>query len=272
MAGGSYNLTWRAADPAVNRGPLAATYEKLTPAEWLARFGAYPQGAATSPLANAQYAAPGGADDSVASLAPKNMELGQIVPFFVEIRVSGSTAPENGVIEFRPYWLTKTTNGSDFGFDPNFQVLAAFVDRGDPDTLDANGSASVLNVTSNIANANTSNEQIQSTIRVGGLENGDRVIVEIWVALKPTIPSSAQGNVQTGLISARTASGDTISTGNQTIPLLRAQEFFSSEADLSIIQTDSLSSGLTAGDDALQVRAGAAEAALAAQHQRDASL
>ena len=37
-------------------------------------------------------------------------------------------------------------------------------------------------------------EQIQGDIRVSGLNSGDRVIVEIWVVLKSSIPTGVTGN------------------------------------------------------------------------------
>ena len=71
MSGGSYTVRLSAADPEVNKGPLAPTYDKLTPAEYLAIHGSYPIGFATDPLANAESATPAGANDSVSSLASK---------------------------------------------------------------------------------------------------------------------------------------------------------------------------------------------------------
>ena len=50
---------------------------------------------------------------------------------------------------------------------------------------------------------------------------------------------SVTGNVQTSLVSAHTGTGSTINTGNQTVPLLKVQEFFNSDADLSVIKSDS---------------------------------
>ena len=243
-ASGSYGVKWYAADPAVSRAPYLPTYVKQPPSS-LACPGAGLSGGAgraADPLANAvAYASPATSNnlDAVTSLAPKDLALGQIVPFEVEITVNGSTAPENGVISFTPYWLTKTTSGDDFGYDPAYKVYCAFVDTADPGTSDPGGNAKVASWTSTVANTGTNNEQIQGTINVAGLDNGDKVIVEIWVVLKSTIPAGSTGNVQTGLVSAQTATGDTINTGNQTVPLLRVREFFTSSADVSVTKSDS---------------------------------
>jgi uncharacterized repeat protein (TIGR01451 family) len=252
VSGGSYSISWLAADPALNRGPLAPTYEKLTPAEWIAAKGSYPTGISTDPLTGAEaYASPAirSNEDGVTSLAPKDLALGQIVPFFLEVTVTGDTSAENGSITINPYWLTKTTSGDDFGFDPDHMLLAAFVDSGDPAHLDADGKARVSSFSSVVEKANTSNEQIVGTVNLTGLNKGDRVIVELWVALKSDIPAGAGGNVQTGLVGASTAAGDRINAGNQTLPLLQVQDFFKAVADVRVVQSDNLSTLLT-GDDA----------------------
>ena len=235
-AGGSYSLNWTAADPAVNNAPYLPTYSKVPPTSLACPTPSGSGGRASDPLANAVFGNP---KDSVESLAPPSMALGQIVPFEVKITVSGSTAPENGVIQFTPYWLTKVTSGGNFGYDPAYKVYCAFVDTADAASVDPGANAKVDSWTDTVVNTGTSNEQIQGTIQVSGLDNGDSVIVEIWVVLKNTIPPGISGNVQTGLVSARTITGETINTGNQTVPLLRVGEFFSSNADVSVTKSDS---------------------------------
>jgi uncharacterized repeat protein (TIGR01451 family) len=226
-AGGAYNLNWTAADPAPNNAPFLPTYPKVPPSSLACPTLSGGVRRAGDPLANAEYG------------APKDMALGQIVPLEVKISVSGSTSPENGVIQFSPYWLAKTTSGGNFGFDPADGVYCAFVDSADAATSDLGANAKVNSFTSTTAMAGTNNEQIQGTLQVSGLDNGDSVIVEIWVVLKSTISAGVSGNVQTSLFSASTASADTINAGNQTVPLLRVQEFFSSSADISVSKSDS---------------------------------
>ena len=233
--GGSYNLNWTAAEPAVNKGSYLPTYMKVSPTSLACPTPSGSVGRAADPLAHAVFGNP---KDSVESLAPQDMALGQIVPFEVKISVSGSTAPENGVIQFTPYWLTKTTSGNDFGYDPAYEVYCAFVDAADAAAIDPGANAKVDSWTDTVADTGTSNEQIQGTFQVSGLDDGDSIIVEIWVVLKSTIPAKASGNVQTGLLSAKTASGDTINTGNQTVPLLQVGDFFKADADVSVTKSD----------------------------------
>ena len=144
---GSYTLKWYAADPEVNRAPFFPTYPKLEPVELPCPAPSGGSGIASNPLLNAYaYATPPIPSnlDAVTSLMPKDMALCQIAPFFVEITVTGSTAPENGIINFNPEWLTKTTSGKDFGFDPAYGVYCAFVDQAEPGTVDPEGDAKVL--------------------------------------------------------------------------------------------------------------------------------
>jgi hypothetical protein len=189
-------------------------------------------GRAADPLANAvAYATPAVPSnlDAVTSLAPKDMALCQIVPFFIEITVSGSTAPENGIITIDPEWLAKTTSGDNFGFDPAYGIYCAFVDYADPGTTDPGANAKVDSYSATTLGIGTNNERIHGTIQVSGLNDGDRIIVEVWVALKCTIPVGSTGNVQTSIAGAHTGpsntTGDNINSGNQTVPLLKVQEF-----------------------------------------------
>lgn len=232
-AGGAYTLNWSAADPEPNSAPYLPTYPKLTP-------GSAPacpvSGRAQDPLRDAIFGAP---KDSVESLAPEWLALGTIVPFEVLITVNGDTTPENGVIQFTGRWLAKTTQGGDFGFDPAYGVLCAFVDYGDAASIDPLANAQVDSYASTTVSPGTGNEAINGTIVVSGLESGDSIVVEIWVVLKDYWPpTGATGNVQTGLVSATTATGDRISTGNQTVPLLRVGEFTTSDVDLRLTKTD----------------------------------
>ncbi|MDB5278840.1 MAG: hypothetical protein JWR61_3795 [Ferruginibacter sp.] len=241
-AGGSYSLKWVAADPAMNTGPYQPTYQKLAPALLSCSTPSGGIGRANNPLPDAvAYAAPPLSSnfDAVPSLAPKDMALCQVVPFFIEVDVTGPTSL--GVININPEWLAKTTSGDDFGFDPAYGVYCAFVDYGDPGTNDPGANAKVDSYSATTLDAGGSNERIHGTIQVSGLEQGDKVIVEIWVVLKCSIPVGSSGNVQTALIDAHTGAvgdgGDGINTGNQTVPLLKVQSFFTAQADISVTKT-----------------------------------
>ena len=234
-AAGSYSLNFTAADPKINNAPYLPTYTKVKPSQMACPTPSGSAGRAADPLTHAVFGNP---KDSVESLAPPDMALGQIVPFEVKIAVSGSTTPENGVILFTPYWLTKVTSGGDFGYDPAYEVYCAFVDTADAATVDPGANAKVDSWTDTVLNVGTSNEQIQGTFQISGLDSGDSVIVEIWVVLKSIIPAGISGNVQSGMGGAQTAAGATINTGNQTVPLLQVGSFFTADADVSVTKSD----------------------------------
>lgn len=275
----SYSLKWYASDPSLNKGSYLSTYTKLSPSEYLAQGFTLPTGRADSTTTNPLDGAVAYGNsftsnqlDAVTSLAPKDMALGQIVPFQLEINANNVSSTLPGIITFTADFSTKTTSGGNFGFDPNYKIIAAFVDGRDAGTveIDSNphqegiqGNATVDFFSSTIVDANTSNERIRGTFQVSGIDSGENIIVEIWAVLKDNIPLGVTGNVQTRIVSAEIGDtdpdtpgiqpGTTINTGAQTVPLLRVQEFFSSSADLSVVVSDSvnasLSTNLTATND-----------------------
>jgi uncharacterized repeat protein (TIGR01451 family) len=237
-AQGSYSLDFAAADPGDS-----PTYTKQTPAQ----FGACPTpsggtGRASDPMANAIFGNP---KNAVESLAPEDMILGQIVPFETEIRVTNSVLPENGRIKIVQEYLAKTTNGGNFGFDPSFGLYCAFIDTNDSGNSTLAAGTKVESFSWTIIDPGGSNERIQASIILSGLVNPERAVLETWVVLKSSIASGTSGNVQSSIQSAQTCTnagcttGNSISVGAQTVPLLRVQEFFSSDADLAVAKSDS---------------------------------
>ena len=240
--GGAYSIKFYAADPAVNDAPYLPTYEKLTPSEQPPIVG----GRYDDPLPDAVAYGPTAAPshlDAVTSIMPKNLALGQIVPFEIEIAVLGDTTPENGMITFTSGWNTHTVNGQNFGFDPAYMVYSAFVDYGDAGSVDPGSNATVDSYSDVLAGSGAT-EEIQGTFIVSGLDSGDNIIVEVWLVLKSTIPVTVGSNVPTRMISADTVvSGpdapQTINVGNQTVPLLQSKDFYTEQAEVSVTKSDS---------------------------------
>jgi len=152
------------------------------------------------------------------SLAPEDLVLGQIVPFEAYITVNGSTQPENGKISMEMFWSTKTTSGSDFGYDGKYMVYAAFVDI--THSTDPLENARVTKIDNK---PNTAD--FTSVITVEGLDNGDIISVEIWVVLQETLPNKIAGNNDSSFVRADTASGEVITKSAQTVPLLKPSDF-----------------------------------------------
>jgi uncharacterized repeat protein (TIGR01451 family) len=83
-----------------------------------------------------------------------------------------------------------------------------------------------------------SNQYIQGTFNVSGLDNGDQVVIEIWVILESTIPPKSSGTISATVDSAQTASGDKITSGQQSTDINKIGQFFTNEADVSVVKTD----------------------------------
>jgi uncharacterized repeat protein (TIGR01451 family) len=229
-SGGAYSITFFSADPDPQKGP---TYQKLPPTV-LACPGT--AGRYADPLLNSTR--------TVTTLDPSLMALGQVIPDIFQITVSThvSTSPENGTIQFVASWDTHTTPGDNFGYDKNYMIYCAFVDTAYPGTIDANANAKVVSVTSYLTNSGLPTEAIVGVFTVSGLDSGDNVFVKVWTVLDSTIPTGANGNVQSALLSAQTVATtpDKINTGNQTTGLKNgAQSFFNANADLGITKTAS---------------------------------
>lgn len=116
-----------------------------------------------------------------------------------------------------------------FGYDRNLGVIAAFVDASDPSTRkDTN--ATISNFSWSLVGT-----EIQANFKLANLDPGEEVVVEAWVVLQDKIPVTTTGNVQSRLISAKTAgtinAGNTINTGSQTIPLQRVREFWNNQGE-----------------------------------------
>jgi hypothetical protein len=171
----------------------------------------------------------GSSDVKVESLMPGTLYLGQIVPFEIKITVTDLELPEDGNIQFTAGWSTITTSGGAFGYNSTYGVLAAFVDTGDGAHNDPDGKASVS------FESTTVNNEIQGVFDVTGLDDGDVVVVEVWVVLQDEFPSGASGNVPARLIDGQTSLSDAISTGTQTVPIkqVKAGAFLEDEVKLS---------------------------------------
>ncbi|MBX7144018.1 MAG: PT domain-containing protein [Oligoflexia bacterium] len=230
-AGTDYQLTFAAANP--------LSYNHLLPAQLACPN--HPNGIAFNPL-NPPENSPsddarfGDPLDAVKSLAPKDLSLGQVVAFEVKVcrtALVASQDPEHGAIQFDAGWRTNTTSNDNFGYDGNLKVLCAFIDPSDSasDSLDGNETLQF--------SSSASGNDIVGSFQVGGLEQGDCAIVEIWLALDGVFPSGATGVVQSRLSTAHTLAPnpEPINVGQQTIPLL-VNSFETRHADVRVQKQD----------------------------------
>lgn len=233
IAKGDYSIDYSTGDPTL--------YDIYLPGD--PSIQGYYIGRENTPINDASCkGAPG---SGVESLSPHDMALGQIVPFQFAISVDEPpTCLDGDCITITAQFRTKTTNGGDFGYDPFYGAIAAFVDAGDPNAS-GDTDANVTSLSWSVINLNTNNEAIEVEFEVCGLDATDeKVVAEVWMVLKNTIPPGISGNVQSNLESAITSGctedGQSISTGNQTVPLLQPSEFYSADVDLAIVVDDSV--------------------------------
>ncbi len=241
LAGGDYSdMDFSAADPLL--------YDPIFPQQFSSGPPTQPPTPVILPTAGTTFpsgrfdgaselpGAGGGQDVTVESLQPRDLALGQIVPF--ELRVdTSSTVPVGDCFTFITGYETVTTPGDAFGFDEEWGMVAAFVDSSDPANTDPNA-------TVNLASWELVGTEIQATVEVCGVSPDSTIVVEMWIVLDEDFPEadSPGGNVQTRLIDAFTSGtvdpNDSISTGNQTVPLLQVGKFTSVDVDLSIDKVD----------------------------------
>jgi hypothetical protein len=190
----------------------------------------------TNPLGQTNH------NQTVESLMPKNLGLGQIVSFEFYIRVDACSPCQNDMMKFKARFSTVTTNNNAFGFDPSYMVYAAFVDATPGGGIDdPDGDATVTSFTE--VNSPASG-YFEGTINVAGLDPGDEIPVEVWVILQSSFPTGAGGNVHSSLRNASTTGtcegNQTICTGTQTIPLMQVGGFDCTDVDLSITKSDNI--------------------------------
>jgi hypothetical protein len=114
-SGGDYTIDFSAGNP--------LEYQKVRPAD----LTSFPAGRQSEPI-------PGALDSTATeALSPVGMALGQIVPFIFNISMGAKKgAAATGDIQITAAWSTTLTNGGAFGYDPDFGVVAAFIDGLDP--------------------------------------------------------------------------------------------------------------------------------------------
>jgi hypothetical protein len=216
--GGAYKIDFAAANPSLYMPPTPypQNVDKIWYRDEKIGNSANSRGNSATSIPNAMFN-DGTQDVKVESLMPQDLYLGQIVPFEIQITVVGLESPEDGNMTFTAGWRTHTTMGGAFGYDYDIGVLAAFVDANDGAHRDPQKDAAVSGYRWSVVG-----EEIQGVFNVTGFDDGDVVVIEVWMVLQSIWPTEgATGNVQSRLIDASTLTTlDQINTGEQTIPLM----------------------------------------------------
>ena len=232
-AGGDYSIDYSAYDPQFyQRLSVPTLFPDGIPDGGLT-------GNLTSPLALGGSSGSTMHTHTVESLSPQSLGLGQIVSFEFYISADAGSACPNDKISFGGSWSTLTQNSGNFGFDPNYKVIAAFVDPSVEATFQDGGSPASARILSN----DVINNNIEAMFEVSGLDPGDKFPVEVWLVLKSSIAASVGSNVPTGAVNGLTLgtceTGEAVRMGNQTVPLLQAGDFFITDVDVLITKSDS---------------------------------
>ncbi|HWX47727.1 MAG TPA: SdrD B-like domain-containing protein [Roseomonas sp.] len=210
MPNTNYAFDFYAADP--------NHYASLTAAQYLAVQGSFPSlgrlsGDGLLPGATAE----------LKSLTPQksNPNPGQIVAWEVTLDVDDRSGISNGIVELTLRWDATTTSGENYGFDHSADrgVLAAFVDTSDSYLDDASQTATVLSKTWRYVDQPGTDDWLEGTITLGGLDAGDHITLEIWTALQESGAEKLTGNIQSSIVSAKVSGGEAINVGTRTIPL-----------------------------------------------------
>lgn len=110
---------------------------------------------------------------------------GQVVAF--QYAISAATdAPENGALDLEVALPRATARA--MGFDPDRNVLCAFVDTSDPSHREGAGANPAVARSQDLP---PTQDSIRTRLAVQGLDPGDRVVVEMWVAAPRGIPETS---------------------------------------------------------------------------------
>ena len=175
--------------------------------------------------------------DRVESLSPADLGFGQVVAFEAKVCAKSQIDPntEGGALSFSAKYDFKTSANDAFGYDENYGVYCAFIDKSDPANANLDGNENVTYTSVQSAN------KFNGNFTVTGLEANDCAVVEIWVALQDTQEVGMSGVVNSSIESAQTISGSAISGADldtANIPL-QAGQFISTYADVKITKVDS---------------------------------
>ncbi len=152
----------------------------------------------------------------VESLEGGDFACGDKVVFFTQLVADPGAG--SGAVDLTYTYDGQTTSGSLVGFD---DLLSASINS--PDTgnknLSGNESASIQSEQF----ITTGKDRLETTIRVNGVDGGEHIILRMVVELycAPN-PGNVTGNIQSTLDSAKVVDGQTINSGEQTIPLKQA--------------------------------------------------
>ncbi len=148
----------------------------------------------------------------VESLEGGDFECDDLVTFFVEVEIEDGAG--SGAVALDLSFGAETTGQPGIGFDNIVSVAINTPDDGNVG-LDGTETATLSN-----EHLDTSGyDEIKGTVTVTGLEGGETAIVRVIVHLACEVGASPTGNILNAIDAARVVGGETISVGQETVPM-----------------------------------------------------
>jgi len=148
----------------------------------------------------------------VESLEGGDFECEDLVTFFVEVEVEEGAG--TGSVALDLSFGNETTGQPGIGFDNIVSYGINTPDDGNV-ALDGNETVSLSN-----EHIDTSGyDEVKGTFTVSNLEGGETAIVRVTVHLACEVGETPTGNILNAIDAARVVGGDTISVGQETVPM-----------------------------------------------------
>jgi uncharacterized repeat protein (TIGR01451 family) len=148
----------------------------------------------------------------VESLEGGDFACNDLVTFFVEVEVEAGAG--SGAVELDLSFGAETTGQPGLGFD---DIVSWGINTPDDGNVGLDGNETVT-----LSNEHTDtagyNERL-GTFTVSNLQGGETAIVRVTVHLACEVGASPTGNILNAITAARVAGGETISVGQETVPM-----------------------------------------------------
>ena len=152
----------------------------------------------------------------VESLEGGDFACGDLVVYFTAITADADAG--SGSVDLDFLWDGQTTSGSPVGFN---DLVSASISTNPPDVGNTGSGDETVQVLSEQFTSN-GNRKLEATIRVAGIDGGERVILRTVVRLYCDPTTKITGNIHAAIVGAEVTNGARINTGNQTVPLKQA--------------------------------------------------
>jgi uncharacterized repeat protein (TIGR01451 family) len=152
----------------------------------------------------------------VESLEGGDFACGDLVVFFTGIAVDAGAGSGSIDLDFR--YDGQTTSGAPVGFN---DLVSASISANPPDFGNTGNGNETVQVLDEEFKTN-GNRRLETSLRIGGLDGGEHVVLRMVVRLYCDPADKITGNIHSQITGARVTGGQRINVGNQTVPLKQA--------------------------------------------------